>query len=208
VYRKSVRQWTWFAALLTLGLIVYIIVRLERILDHGDAIIPVMWAAGVTYLWWAISKMRAMTADSFMNTAKAKIIADRGVQYCLGPQKLSVSPQQLLLRTTHFDTVQRWTGIDRIDVIDTHLLLVRPDARIFIVPARAFASADHFSAFSHNCRLWLAAHSAGDHLRLCEYLERADVPCPQCSYNLRGCRADRCPECAMPLDRGSIPAAF
>lgn len=207
-YHRGVRQWTWTAAAVTLGLLVFIVLRREQIIDQGIGIIPVLWGAAAAYLWWAISKMRAASKGPALEATKERFIADRGVQYCLGPQRLSVSGDQLTLRTTHFDTVQRWTGIDRIDETPAHTLLIRPDGRIFIVPARAFPSPEAAARFSEDCRAWLAARGAGDPQRLARFLSGIDFPCPRCTYNLRDCRAGRCPECGLPLDRGTIPNAF
>jgi hypothetical protein len=35
--------------------------------------------------------------------------------------------------------------------------------------------------------------------RLIDWLRDRDVPCPLCSYNLRGLMTPRCPECGQPL---------
>lgn len=207
-YHRSLRQWTWVAVAVTLGLAIFIWLRHEQIIDQGLGLLPVAWGAVAAYLWWAVSKSRASGSPPHLDAAKERFISDRGVQYCLGPQRLSASAEGLTLRTTHFDTVQRWTGIDRIDAIHSHILLIRPDGRIFIVPARAFSAPEAASRFADDCREWLAAHNAGDHQRLVRFLAGSDLPCPRCNYNLRGCRADRCPACALPLDRGTIPSAF
>lgn len=207
-HRRNLRQWTWIVSLLSMGLVIYVAIRIRRTVDHGDAVIPIMWCLLVAWLWWAILKGRRMTTAAFLEATKEKYVSDRGVQYCLGPHRLSVSRKQMVLRTTHFDTVQRWSGIDRVDVSDQLVMLVRPDARIFIVPKRALGSEAEFKAFAARCREWLAAHGGGDHQRIIHYLNGADLPCPRCKYNLRDCRSDQCPECALPLDRGSIPGAF
>lgn len=32
------------------------------------------------------------------------------------------------------------------------------------------------------------------------FLARRDIPCPRCTYNLRGCSTDRCPECGARIE--------
>ncbi len=38
------------------------------------------------------------------------------------------------------------------------------------------------------------------------YLAGRDAPCPRCAYNLRGCAAQVCPECGVPLSLAIAPA--
>ena len=52
--------------------------------------------------------------------------------------------------------------------------------------------------------------TTGDAALLAAYLAERDVPCPACGYNLRGLKAQACPECTQPpvlgLHRHGIPA--
>src|SRR5687767_11336956 len=43
------------------------------------------------------------------------------------------------------------------------------------------------------------AAAATDDAILITFLRSRDIPCPSCSYNLRGLRSSACPECGAPL---------
>jgi hypothetical protein len=67
------------------------------------------------------------------------------------------------------------------------------------MPKRAFASRADAHAFLSQALAWWQAAQLPLGERIARYLGIADVACPACRYNLRGCRSATCPECGQPL---------
>jgi hypothetical protein len=91
-----------------------------------------------------------------------------------------------------------WTAVTPHDVGD-YLMFAHGGSDATIIPKHAFPSPEAAAAFYQQAVAWWRAGQLPPAERLARYLADRDVACPRCTYNLRGLRAQSCPECGEAL---------
>ena len=84
--------------------------------------------------------------------------------------------------------------------------IIRIDSSQFVLPFRAFPSAQAVTEFFQTATAWWQAGQLSPDLHVSRYLADRDLPCPKCKYNLKGIASARCPECGEQLTVAQLAA--
>jgi|GEM_PF-2175357 len=117
----------------------------------------------------------------------------------IGPQSLRADAAGITQRTRHREMRQNWTVFESVTEVGPYLLLHGSLATTVVIPRRAFPTPQAADDAAAALRRWLDAGRAPPAARIAAYLADRDLPCPTCTYNLRGISSDRCPECGAHL---------
>lgn len=211
VWAKARKQARWFligAILGTAVLAVVVIDRFDRIIDRGEGLMPVMLGAALAGVWWQASQLRkSISKKGRAARLDAETRSEKLGDY-FGHREMLFDETGFVERTHLAELRYRWQSLARIEATPDLVLLCLSTNAVFVVPKRAFPSAEATEEFVRQISNWLNLVSSGDAHDIRAFLRERDVPCPKCKYNLRACTQSRCPECGTSLDRQSIPDAF
>lgn len=117
----------------------------------------------------------------------------------VGPQRLRAGPEGIVRATAIQEVRLAWAAFETLDASENLLILNGPYTAAVVIPRRAFPTPQAADAAAAALRRWLDAGRAPPAARIAAYLADRDLPCPTCTYNLRGISSDRCPECGAHL---------
>lgn len=191
------------ACLLALGLY-----GVSRAYSPRPSSVPLIF--GIMSGAWAVILLRRwQQGTSHQLTIAFERLIDSGeIRVSKGEQSVTLLPEGVLARDPTTTLLIQWLfGIERVVQSDTSLLLFTAPSEAFVVPNRAFPDAASCAAFAARAMELFEARGRTGKLRLIDFLEGRDAPCPRCNYNLRDAQSDRCPECGEPVTVEAIVRA-
>ncbi len=198
--RRSIRMQR--QALLTVGLLVCAaLYGAWQLMSSGSsgASVPLVTLAVVLFLSFA--RLANPKWYDQASTELARSAASRGeLDWIRGEYRLSVDSSGVASSGPHGEGRTKWSGVERVLRDESFTGIVLRSGIAHIVPARAFSDRAEAERFFELCDDLLRAHGAHPASLATEYLDERDALCASCSYNLRGMKVDRCPECGELID--------
>lgn len=179
----------------------------EELIDqqpHAIQLMLLLLALGSYFLWVNWEYLRTTTPQAIQARQRADTMSEQA-HHLQGDYAVSISPEAVTLSRLHGTYAWDWAGIRRIESshelirIHTHTQTVVP------IPHHALQGVLSPDEFVRRCTELQARHADTFNKEDIErLLAEHDYACPRCTYQLRGIKELRCPECSRPIVPGEI----
>jgi len=121
---------------------------------------------------------------------------------------VTVTPSLFSARHKEFTISYRWACVERIILTLDLVRIVMSAEMQLAIPRHAIGDELAIKKFIETCNGYIAAEPSSRAQEVHELLADRDYFCPGCQYQLRGLKADKCPECARPIIVSEILATL
>jgi hypothetical protein len=193
-YRRKVRRNLFLAWSATIACTMLMVVFRHRGLMVALALCLVL-AIGATISY--LIMLTTPTEESFASQQlpRARLTADNNRTL-----QLTINGRGIRAATATYYTMLNWSHF--ASMVETPQFLVGRcrDGSTAVLPKRCLGEGSELGRNLGRVRAWAAAANVGHSAELGLHLRDHDVPCPKCSYNLRGMEGTICPECGFHLE--------
>ena len=202
-YRRAMRRQVLFLA-------PFCVIGAALMVGHGNSTSGMYVEGGALgalfagFLYFALPRTNAVEKAK---REQLKQVERMDLAQYTGPTTVSMNPSGVRVRSAGRDLELAWSAVAPYQ--RGEFVLLHAGGSTTIVPAWVFPSPQGLAEFYEHALGWWREAQLPPAQRLERYLADRDLPCPKCTYNLRGVSGERCPECgeALRIEQFTMPLA-